>query len=381
MTTDFYCNQKFWFLSVNLEKFKIYSCCAATPQKIDINWLRKNPGQIFNTPEIIKERKLMLADQPVPSCSASCWKPEAQGLPSKRTIMFGNRQTHTSTQNDPEHLHLIVGSDCNLTCVYCCKFYSSAWTRDVANKPYPVIATDDRFIINTVDQVLASISQKEIEKSESRKFLLEEIDRLYQSPVLKQIIISGGEPFLYLDLARLMKNIPKHVPVEIYTGLGVDEKRFEREIEKLSKNVTVVISAESVGPLYEFVRYGNTWKRFNNNIATLRVSGLKYRFNATVSNLTLIGLKDFINYVDAPINFDACLDPDYLSISVLDTETKNALREQLTSFPEFVAHSLDIEPTHQQKDNFKNYLQEFASRRNLSLDIFPKTLISWIEFV
>jgi hypothetical protein len=38
--TNYYCNQKFWWLSIDIERFQTLSCCAATAHKIDFAWLK-----------------------------------------------------------------------------------------------------------------------------------------------------------------------------------------------------------------------------------------------------------------------------------------------------------------------------------------------------
>jgi organic radical activating enzyme len=266
-----------------------------------------------------------------------------------------------------------------MTCVYCCKFYSTAWSRDVATKTYNIDSSDDRFIINDTDRVLQFVSQKEISKSSNRQLITEEIIALSQSSSLKEIMITGGEPFLYSGLHQLIKLVPSTVSIKVFSGLGIDEKRFDREIKKLPNHVKVVVSAESTGDMYEFIRYGNTWKRFNNNIEQLQKQGIDFEFSATVTNLTVLGLKNFINWTGGiPINFQACTDPDYLAVGVLDPVTKKLLQDDLDDVPDFVVSALEVEPTQKQMYNFKSYINEFAQRRSLRLDIFPPSLVSWL---
>jgi hypothetical protein len=38
---DYYCNQKFNWLKIDAEKKTTYSCCKATPDSIDNNFLEK----------------------------------------------------------------------------------------------------------------------------------------------------------------------------------------------------------------------------------------------------------------------------------------------------------------------------------------------------
>jgi organic radical activating enzyme len=376
---NFYCNQKFWFLLVDLGKFETSSCCAATPQKINLSWTKDNPGQIFNTPEIQHDRALMLENKPTTSCAVSCWNPEEKGIISRRLSSNGQEKTHLNVVSSPETLTITVGSDCNMTCVYCCKFYSTAWGRDVEQNQYQVAHVDDRFRFTKKDKILQSIGQKDMQKSATRQLVLDEVVKLYQSQMINEIMIIGGEPFLYLDLHKLISTVPDNLQVSIFSGLGVNEKRFAQEIKKLPKNATVVISAESIGSMYEFVRYGNTWERFTNNLAQLKSAGINYRFNCTVSNLTVVGLKDFIKWAgDVPMDFQPCTDPDYLSIGVLDPETKKLVQSDMSELPEFVSQALVAEPSKAQIDNFKIYVREFAGRRQLKFDILPKSLENWI---
>ena len=380
-STDFYCNQKFWWLTIDLERSQTYSCCSATPHPLDLTWIKKNPGGIFNTPTLQQERKMMLANQPVASCDSSCWIPESQGMPSRRSIANGHIQTHSNIVSSPESLNIVVGTDCNMTCVYCCKFYSTAWKKDIAKGTYPVSRSDDRFVLNKTDRILQLISQKEIASSSKQQLILEEIKKLCQTSSIKEILITGGEPFLYIELSQLIEHLGNEIPIKVYTGLGVDENRFLKEIKKIAKkNITVVVSAENIEHNYEFTRYGNTWKRFITNIQHLKEQGINYEFNATVSNLTLPGLKNFIEWTNGiPINFQPCTDPDFLSIGVLDLDTKEIIRSSLDRMPDFIAQALEVVPTEKQVYNLKSYIKEFANRRSLSLEIFPPTLASWLQ--
>jgi hypothetical protein len=229
------------------------------------------------------------------------------------------------------------------------------------------------------DKVLHSIGQKDMQSSSTRQLVLDEVVKLYQSPKINEIMIIGGEPFLYLDLHKLVSTVPDHLQVSIFSGLGVNEKRFAHEIKKLPKNAKVIVSAESVGPLYDCVRYGNTWQRFINNLDQLKNAGISYEFNCTVSNLTVVGLKEFVDWAGTvPLNFQACTDPSYLSVGVLDPATKVLVRSNTSGLPKFVVPALDIEPDQTQINNFKIYVREFAKRRQLKFSVFPKSLENWI---
>jgi organic radical activating enzyme len=373
---DSYCNQKFWWLNVDLTRKQQYSCCSATPSDIDIQWLSKNSGKLFNTPLLHDERRAMLDNKPVASCYDNCTKAEEQGLASRRYLEQGNIKTHTKIDSLPTLINVIVGSTCNLTCVYCCKQYSSAWLKDI-EKLGPYFDTN-RFKIFPNDQVKKHF---DIQADPDYKLLLDELALL--SP--DTIHISGGEPFLYNNLYNLVSESTAKT-IKINTGLGVEPARFEQQINKLKsiKNVEILISGETVDKLYELVRYGNEFGRFEKNLQTIQQSGLKHTMVSVISNLTVLGMMDFYRrYPDVESYFLLCNDPEFLAVNVLDTVTKDAVIEQIQQ-SDHPAKSIILENiakpvTVQQHKDFSKYIQEFAARRNLALDVLPATLTHWIH--
>lgn len=364
---NYYCSQKFKWLTVEPERRSIASCCAATPEKIDLTWLKNNPNQLFNTPSLVAERKKMLDNQPVPSCEDTCWRPERAGLPSRRTTTSSEVRTHTDVLSIPTILHITLGSDCNLTCSYCTKQYSTAWMRDINNNgPY---LDDNRFTINDNDRMVLKLGQNAIKSSSSYQLLMDEIRNIKTAT---QIEITGGEPFLYNGLADLINGLTG--PVDIYSGLGVDSNRLERILDTLPDTVTFTISAENLNRLYEFNRYGNTWEHFLQNLELIQ-KRFNYRFCTVVSNLTIHGLQQFRQEFGTGHDIvNLCTDPDYLSASVLDPTSKE-LCGQLTD----LADTLSVSPTQEQRAKLKKYLNEFARRRKIDLSVLPDHFINWIN--
>jgi organic radical activating enzyme len=362
------------------------SCCAATPNKINFKWLKQNPGKLFNTPELQQDRHQMLEGHPVAGCFSTCWNAENNNLSSRRLEMNSELVTHTEIDAFPETLHIIVGSHCNMTCVYCCKQYSSAWKQEIlSNGEYLLQGHGDRYEINNMDRILLNLSQKDIAKSADNNQLIDEIVSIAQHKHSPQISITGGEPFLYLDLEKLISKFSNDIKINVWSGLGVNTTRFAKIIDTLSKysNVSITISAENIQDYYEFNRYGNSWKQFETNLDIIKQSGISYTFNTTVGNLTIFGLPAFFDYIDnCKITYSPCTDPDFLAINVLDPTSKKIILETLNRIPAklqtLISSSIEPDATQIQKLNLKNYLTTFAGRRGLSLDIFPNSFKQWI---
>ena len=378
---DFYCNQKFNWLSVDLEKRLTYSCCAAVPAKIDVLWLNKNPGKLFNTPQLIHERQLMLNNIPVASCKTACWDPEQQGLVSRRALWKSKIKTHSNLESHPTTLNIILGSNCNLTCSYCDKQYSTSWLQDINNVgPYLDIP---KFKLTPVDQLILNISQKEHQDSPGFNTLINEIESFDN---IDQIIITGGEPFLFNNLPSLLNKLHTAAKIRVYTGLGVNTTRLKTQLDKINKveNLTIVVSAENIGKFYEFNRYGNSYDNFCKNLNLLREYKVNLKFSAVVSNLTIFGLVDFVEqYGDENIIYQLCNDPTYLKVNVLDLTSVDKLIPAIKSsnilIKDAIIQNLKISSTKEQQQHCSIFLKEFARRRNLNLDIFPHSMLQWLN--
>ena len=379
---DFYCNQKFTWLSIDMEKKLTSVCCKADPDRINLSWLKQNPGKIFNTELLKSERQQMLENIPVKSCHTNCWLPESQGFSSQR-LEIGQEKTHTLIESQPETLNIILGSSCNLTCSYCCKQYSTAWLHDIKNNG--AYMDSNRFNIQPIDQILLRISHNEHKQTESFVTLVNEIRSLRH---VKKIVITGGEPFLYNNFDVLMNNIPSTDEILIITGLGVNSNRLKNQIEKIKhlSNLRIAISAENIDKFYEFNRYGNTYQDFEKNLKILTDAGLALNFHSVVSNLTVFGLVDFVNkYNHIPIDYDFCHDPDYLGVNVLDSDSKKKLTKSIEesdiTIKDNIIKMLTASPTQEQQKNYSVFINEFARRRNLDLGIFPNSMIEWLNHV
>jgi hypothetical protein len=143
---DYYCFFKFRYLKIDFENITTYNCHAATPHQIDLNWLEKNPGQLFNTEINVAERRMMLVNQRNASCEQNCWPAEDVGASSPRLYQKSYEKTHFDVMTTPEILELTIGTDCNLSCSYCCKEYSSRWRNDILeNGDYNITDGDFRY--------------------------------------------------------------------------------------------------------------------------------------------------------------------------------------------------------------------------------------------
>jgi len=388
---SYYCSMKFRFLKVDLIRNTMYTCDAAMPRSIDRDWLEANPGQLFNTESTVNDRRLMLQNIRNSNCEQNCWPAEDKGSVSPRLFRNGDLQTHTDLYQSPEFFDLTINSDCNLSCSYCCKEYSSSWRRDIAeNGAYKITGLLDRYQLTPVDQIIQQLSQTEVKSNSNYRLLLNELRIV--APSLKTLFVTGGEPLLDNYLIDTLVDIPFNSDIDfnLFSGLGMSKSRFTKLLDKIStlsnkyKNFKLKISAESVNQFYEFNRYGNTWNDFVEKINLLRQRNIKFIFHCTISNLTLFGFYDFCTkFHDIDFTMDFVHQPHMLSPHVLDDESKKIIYNQLVALDgkntSALLKSIEPIPTEIEKLNLKEFLLEFTNRRpDLTLDIFPKTFINWL---
>jgi hypothetical protein len=148
----------------------------------------------------------------------------------------------------------------------------------------------------------------------------------------------------------------------------------------------VIVSAENCGKSYEFNRYGNNYKVFLANLKLLTDSGFFVKFNSVVSNLTVFGLAEFAEtFKNVPVIYQFCNSPDFLAVNVLDDFSKEKLIHILeqSSIPmrNTIIQNILVKPTQEQQQNCAKFVKEFARRRKLDLDIFPNSMLEWLNYV
>lgn len=387
---DYYCAQKFYWLKINAEKKTINSCCKATHENIDAKWLEKNPGQIFNTPTLIQDRNDMLNNKRVSSCENACWIPEDKNLWSRRLNRKDDQKTKISLKNYPTTLDLTLSGECNLTCSYCCKNYSSSWRNDIAkNGNYSELqGYDDRYNLNILDKTLAKVSQKQRLKTSIYDLIENEIDIMIENG-LSIVNISGGEPLLDHRFPRIISKFSKCPSVIVQSGLGVSENVLRRCLKAMceNKNIELNISAESTEQNFEFNRFGSDWKKFLGYLEIIKTYGIKISFTMSYANLNVIDFVKFNTlFEDNQRNLNIVYEPAFLSPCNLDYDTKQKVIDEIksskfgnTKDAVSIVDTVKTETNDVLRQQLSYFVKEFCRRRKTSVDFMPVSFKKWLE--
>ena len=384
---DYYCSMKFRFLKVDLQRNTTANCHAATPHSVDFDWLAGHRGQLFNTAINVSERQQMLVNERPKSCEQNCWHAEERGAESPRMVQGGRQRIDAYPITRPTIMDLTLDFNCNLSCSYCSKEYSSTWLRDVLdNGDYAIEGYEsDRFSGNARDRIMVRASQDEFRNNQKRKSLLDEC--MEQLDGLEKLVITGGEPFLSKELTELLEKAQGVREVIVYTGLGVGRSRFEMIVDRIKDfdNVTLWISMENIDDLLEFNRYGLVWQEAESKIEHLRKAGIRYQFQSTLSNLTLFGFGDFYRrYAEDDIVINFAYQPRFMAPWVMDRNSKEDLLEGLHGLPSEIRSSVQDSIARDSDESEGRQLGQFLlqyihRREDLDLRIFPKTFLKWMD--
>ena len=329
---------------------------------------------------------MMLAGEAVPGCSAACWIPESQGLPSRRLTQASTDPgpwRQRGLRHVPSTITLVVNHTCSLTCSYCAKVFSSSWLKDVVeHRDYNIPGHENRYNASSHDHILHQISQPRLDQSAIAGDILRQLEANRDS--IKDIIIVGGEPLLYSNLERILEMFADK-NITVFSGLGTTTARLTKLLPVLKRcHVKFKISAENIGDLHEFNRYGSRYPQFRNNFDLLS-SQCPTSFWSVVSNLTLFGLADFLATNQRHgVGFDIAYEPEFMQPNVMDDHSKHMITERLESWlhiPEIpsILAAMNIPCSYNQQPQLSLFLARFIKTRDVSLNVFPQSFQQWIN--
>jgi organic radical activating enzyme len=160
-------------------------------------------------------------------------------------------------------LWLYTNFDCNLHCDYCC-------VRSSPTAPRRELG-------------LARVQQISREAAELR---------------VKEIFVTGGEPFLLEDIGEILIACAEAAPTTVLTNGMLFSKRRLETLRVLPRDrVVLQISLDSATPdLHDFHRGTGTWARTREGVQQARALGYRVRLAATVS--TDAEAKEFRHFLD-----------------------------------------------------------------------------------
>lgn len=296
-----------------------------------------------------------------PACDV-CWRKEASHLSEKqlhqyeketdgaysyrigRTFKHGKDAVNMkdaegmmmpdgSITNTPISLDLRFSNLCNAKCIQCDPRYSSLWYNDhiqltgshefdMGPKKYKIIPDGNRLKDDTVSW-------------HDHPIWWEQFDRIKHH--VRQIYITGGEPFLQKAHGRLLdilneNDLSKNIRLRYDTNLTVINDQLLSKLEKF-KEVRLGVSVDDVERRYELIRYPCSWKRLNQNLEKLKnYSNIKvtitncvgvfnfYTMMRVISHFQSVNYNQFsFRLISNPSCYDLAYLPQKAKVEIINT--------------------------------------------------------------
>ena len=164
--------------------------------------------------------------------------------------------------------------------------------------------------------------------------IVNNLDRFWQLPQdrIVHLDINGGEPAYSKNYKKLLDNLPPNLKtLRLNTNCSTVLTELV-EIASAGIEVTVTVSCDGVGPVFEYVRWPILWQEFYDNLMTYKTMPVKLNLWTTVSVLNVDDLANIQKFADEhniEHSWAYLKQPYELSVDNTDTVARDAyIRKQ-----------------------------------------------------
>lgn len=277
----------------------------------------------------------------LPESCQGCAKKEKSGR-SRRMYFWDkidfdvreqSKDLGVDTTPDIRYLDFTLSNKCNLACIHCGPFVSTAWTKDgkQLNKEMPEYWHEQQVGYHGAN--------------------IDFMDNLFAHPEyfrnLQWVALRGGEP-LYDEtcLAVLQwfvdNGLSENIMLDISTNATVFKEEF-RELFAHFKHVELLVSVEATDELYSIIRGGQyTWSQLKENIEKFyEIPNIEVVYAVTVMITNVFDLANVWEWFNEHHHHKASISmsnvvvqPGYLDIGIMPDGLKALAYEKIKDIPE-----------------------------------------------
>lgn len=260
-----------------------------------------------------------------PKICSQCKIKEENGIKSHRQLV-NEKFNHSSVKL--KYLDVKFSNKCNLACIMCNPLNSSLL--EDAYRKYPELAPN--FI------------QLKLKRYEQNKDIVSHVKESIQNG-LEILKVTGGEPFASKEFIEIVNfcvdnNYSQNLELKFTTNASKINFSILDKIKKFKK-LDIIVSVDGCDKIYEYIRYGASWKTTYKNINFLKeITDIK--FNAVLTSYNVLNLNSLIDlfkdklYVDVGLKpYDSELNagflPDEIKKIAIDRIDNNSVIKYLTN--------------------------------------------------
>jgi MoaA/NifB/PqqE/SkfB family radical SAM enzyme len=314
--------------------------------------------------DYMKSVRVRMLKGEIPLSCLKCFKEEAATFKSKRLWETGYwskildideivKNTREDGYVDPKlyYLDIRLGTKCNLKCVMCSPWDSSAWESEW-RRLYPYLKNEE------IREVFYWDGSGETDGGSYEWYKNDKFwEELYtQIPHIKQLYFAGGESLIIDEYNTLLREIIKMRKAKDiflrYNSNGITLRDEHLDLWKHFKKVRFLFSIDSIGEMNRYIRYPSTWKLVKDTLRKLDNTGdnIEVLFACAVQSLNVYYIPDIIkwkleqNYKKINpwpfggglINTHLVYHPPFFNIKCLPKEFKDKVAEKYERFYKWI---------------------------------------------
>lgn len=292
-------------------------CIHSVPKEHRQNINQTGVDEWMQNPYLAQVRSAFEQDGKHPGCQR-CWQQEQSGTQSIRQVQAKEYKIIGAKpmQSRILHIEIAVGNLCNLSCVMCSEYNSSA-----------ILAENRQLGIAVLDQ-------REFTWSESAFENLQQI--LDYRP--RVIHLRGGEPLYNKRILELLDAFPtehaRNTLLHLTTNATTWSDQWQQVLSKF-KSVRMMLSVDAINELSEYIRYPSKFAQVEHNIKKIiTCANVNSVIHCTVQNLNIMHIGQIIKWaqrINTYLMLDLLVQPDYLEITNLPPALRQQAIEHLNS--------------------------------------------------
>lgn len=339
--------------------------------------------QIWNHPNLRRLRKDLKDGIKNPACE-TCWKMEEQTGTSYRLNSYQHHIDLEAESNSPkiQIIDLTTGDACNLRCQMCSPGTSNQLRIDLQN--FHKMDYDYKHWDRFGKHLEPGSQNKTLHQPDIHCDQWKELKA--NLPTIKSIKATGGEtlvatPFLDLVDHAITTGHAEHISLDFTTNAT---KFTKKNIERFSKFKKMIptLSIDAVGSTYEYIRWGASWEKVDNNIryfisSLQNIESLHVNYVLTSYNvLSILETAEYFEKIAIEYNLQVVFHIDLVFPMAREIDVRHLPNEILNK-----ALS-QIEKTYKLKDNLmvnvdkaQSYIERYCKKEDLDQQVLEKFFI------
>lgn len=335
--------------------------------------------EIYNGEEFNNLRQAFLNNERPQECSA-CWIEESTGSHSYRQRFLERSEKYridyqTEGHQTPRIIDFKLSNACNLRCRMCCPMSSTSISKEI-NTLGPIHVGDEVWSNRFTTEEQRYFKQHKIFNTENESIFFNQ-----WLPNIKEIELTGGEPFISLENKKLISKIAdtpyaKKIRLFITTnGTQYDQDLIDKM--KNFKKVTICISVDDIEQRAEYYRDQSNWNTIIQNYNKFITNPWTVIFSCTISSYNVYNVLDLYNFCiqnNIRFNYSYVFGPEWLNISTLSPRIKEVLTERYKDIENFdrMVQFLN-QPNKNLTRKFLQHIKAYDTLRNQSFQqIYPE---------